>query len=141
MENKKGLLKVALIVLLIFTTGYLAGIGTFISIIYFKARPFSRILHPMRSLDVLTETLNLNQEQEKTVKELLKQTQKELLDLRGEAKLKTRKRLEQARKQIASTLNEEQRRKFDRIVEKWKARLKKMQKRRLKWLEGNLEKK
>jgi len=99
------------------------------------------MLHPMRSLDVLTETLNLNQEQEKTVEQLLKQTQKDLLDLRGEAKLKTRKRLEQARKQIASTLNEEQRRKFDRIVEKWKARLKKMQKRRLKWLERDIEKK
>ena len=138
MENKKGLLKVSLVVALIFITGYLAGIGTFISIIYFKARPFSSILHPMRSLDELTEALNLNQEQEKTVEQILKQTQKELLDLRGEAKSKIRKRLYQSRKQIASTLNEEQRSKFDQIVKKWETRFKKMHKRREKWMERNL---
>lgn len=135
MENKKGLFKLALVVLLIFIMGYLAGIGTCVSIIYLKARPFSRLLQPTRSLDELTELLNLNQEQEQAVERILKQTQQELMDLRGEAKLQFRKRLEQARKEIASTLNDEQRRKFDRVVEKWKTRFKTMQRRRPKWLD------
>jgi len=141
MENKKSLLKISLVVALIFIIGYLAGIGTFLSLIYFKSHPFSRMLNPMRSLDKLTDTLNLNQEQERTVEQILKQTQKDFLDLRDEAKSRIRKRLDQSRKQIASTLNEEQRRKFDQIVEKWEARFEKMHKRRTKWMEKNNEQK
>ena len=141
MENKKSLLKISLVVALIFIIGYLAGIGTFLSLIYFKAHPFSRMLNPMRSLDELTETLNLNQEQERTVEQILKQTQKDFLDLRDEAKSRIRKRLDQSRKQIASTLNEEQRSKFNQIVEKWKTRFEKMHKRRTKWMEKNNEQK
>lgn len=135
MENKKGFFKLALLVVLIFILGYLAGIGTIVSAIYLKSRPFSRVLQPTRSLDQLTELLNLNQEQEQAVERILKQTQQELVDLREETKLKFRKRLEQARKEIASTLNDEQRTKFDRVVEKWKTRFKTMQRRRPKWLD------
>ncbi len=51
------------------------------------------------------------------------------------------KRLDQSRKQIASTLNEEQRSKFNQIVEKWKTRFEKMHKRRTKWMEKNNEQK
>ena len=135
MNNKKSKWKLGLIVVLIFIIGYLAGIGTLISLWYFKFRPLSYMGDPARIMSRLTKTLNLNQEQKETVEQIVQRTRKDLLHLRDEVKPKIRKRLERARYEIAAILNEEQKSKFNQFVEKRLARFKKMQERMQKWRE------
>jgi len=135
MNNKKSKWKLGLIVVLIFIIGYLAGIGTLISLWYFKFSPLSYMGDPARIMSRLTKTLNLNQEQKETVEQIVQRTRKDLLHLRDEVKPKIRKRLERARYEIAAILNEEQKSKFNQFVEKRLARFKKMQERMQKWRE------
>ena len=135
MNNKKSKWKLGLIVVLIFIIGYLAGIGTLISLWDFKFSPLSYMGDPARIMSRLTKTLNLNQEQKETVEQIVQRTRKDLLHLRDEVKPKIRKRLERARYEIAAILNEEQKSKFNQFVEKRLARFKKMQERMQKWRE------
>jgi 16S rRNA C1402 (ribose-2'-O) methylase RsmI len=142
MENKKSKWKLILIVALIFIVGYLAGIGTFISLWYFKARTFSSYMkEPARIMNTLSKTLNLNQEQKVMIEQIVKRTQEDLLDLRHEVRPMIRKKLEKARGEIALLLNEEQRGEFNQFVEKKIARFKKMQERMKKWGERNSKRK
>ena len=55
--------KVALIMALIFIIGYGAGIGTFLSLFFFKARASSYMGNPTRIIKVMSRKLSLNQEQ------------------------------------------------------------------------------
>jgi len=127
--------KVSIIVALIFVVGYLAGIGTLISLWYFKFSPLSYMGDPTRIMSRLNKTLNLNQEQKETVEQIVQQTRKDLINLRDEVKPKIRRRIEQARDEITTILNDEQRNKFNQFIEKRLARFKKMQKRMQKWRE------
>ena len=127
--------KVSIIVALIFVVGYLAGIGTLISLWYFKFSHLSYMGDPTRIMSRLNKTLNLNQEQKETVEQIVQQTRKDLINLRDEVKPKIRRRIEQARDEITTILNDEQRNKFNQFIEKRLARFKKMQKRMQKWRE------
>ena len=127
--------KLGIIVALIFVLGYLAGMGTLISLWYFKFSPLSYMGDPSMIMSRLTKTLNLNQEQKETVEQIVQRTRKDLLHLRDEVKPKIRKRLERARYEIAAILNEEQKSTFNQFVEKRLARFKKMQERMQKWRE------
>ena len=129
--------KAVIIVALIFVLGYLAGMGTLVSMFYFKARSFSYMGRPTRIVNKLTKTLNLNQEQKSSIKTIVKQARSNLLNLRDETRPKIRKRLEQARKEISMLLDEEQKIKFDQFVEKRLARLRKMREKMSKWRESD----
>ena len=131
--------KVGIIVSLIFVLGYLAGIGTLISLWYFKFSPLSYMGDPARIMHKLTNTLNLNQEQKEMVEQIVQRTRKDLTSLRDEVKPKIRSRLVQAKDEIATILNEEQRSKFNQFVEKRLARFKKMQERMQRWRERRRE--
>jgi len=76
MNNKKSKWKLGLIVVLIFIIGYLAGIGTLISLWYFKFSPLSYMGDPARIMSRLTKTLNLNQEQKETVEQIVQRTER-----------------------------------------------------------------
>lgn len=129
--------KAGIIVALIFVLGYLAGMGTLVSMFYFKARSFSYMGRPTRIVNKLTKTLNLNQEQKSSIETIVKQARSDLLDLRDETKPKIKRRLEQAKKEISALLNKEQRIEFDQFVEKRLARLRKMREKMSKWRESN----
>lgn len=131
--------KVGIIVALIFVLGYLAGMGTLVSLWYFKFSPLSYMGDPTRIMNKLTKTLNLNQEQKGMVDQIVQRTQKDFLNLRDEVKPKIRRRLVQARDEIAVILNKEQRIKFNQYVEKRLARFRKMHERMQKWREKHRE--
>ena len=117
MENNKNYWKTGVIVTLIFLIGYLAGVGTLISLRYGRERSFSGRRNPAETLMLLTEKLNLNQEQKTAVRTIVRQTRRDLFTLREEARPQVRKLLENAREEIDALLNEEQRDTFDRLAE------------------------
>jgi len=117
MENSKNYWKTGVIVALIFLIGYLAGIGTLLSLRYVRERNIRPMRNPAETLTMLSEKLNLNQEQKRAVREVVLQTRRDLFTLREEARPRVRKRLEAARDEIAALLNEEQRERFDQLVE------------------------
>jgi predicted negative regulator of RcsB-dependent stress response len=117
MENNKNYWKTGVIVTLIFIIGYLAGIGTLFSLRYVRGRNVPPMRNPAEALSMLSEKLNLNQEQKTAVKEIVRQTGRDLFTIREEARPHIRKRLETAQDEIAALLNEEQREKFDQVVE------------------------
>ena len=119
--------KVGIIVSLIFVLGYLAGMGTLISLWYFKMSSFTYMGSPTRIMNRLNKTLNLTQEQKVMVEKTVRQTRKDLLKLRDEIKPKIKNRLERSQNDISTILNEEQRRIFDQFVEKRLKWFKKMQ--------------
>ena len=121
--------KVGIIVSLIFVLGYLAGMGTLISLWYFKMSSFTYMGSPTKIMNRLNKTLNLTQEQKVIVEKTVRQTRKDLLKLRDEIKPKIKNRLERSQNDISTILNEEQRRIFDQFVEK-----------RLKWFKKMREK-
>ena len=121
--------KVGIIVSLIFVLGYLAGMGTLISLWYFKMSSFTYMGSPTKIMNRLNKTLNLTQEQKVMVEKTVSQTRKDLLKLRDEIKPKIKNRLERSQNDISTILNEEQRRIFDQFVEK-----------RLKWFKKMREK-
>jgi len=125
--------KAGLILALIFIIGYTAGIGTFLSLFYFKARAFSYRGTPTRIIKVMTRALSLNQEQKSSIENILRHTRDDLLHLRDDTKPKIKNRLDLALKEIRLLLNEDQIILFDRYVKKRRARYKKMQDRILKW--------
>jgi len=90
--------KVALILALIFIIGYAAGIGTFLSLFYFKARAFSYMGNPTRIINVMTRKLSLNQEQKSSIETIIEQSRDDLLSLRDETKPIIKNRLDQALK-------------------------------------------
>jgi uncharacterized membrane protein len=117
MENNKNYWKTGVIVTLIFLIGYLAGIGTLFSLRYVRERNIRPMRNPAETLTMLSEKLNLNQEQKRAVREVVLQTRRDLFIMREEARPQVRKRLETARDEIAALLNEEQRERFDQLVE------------------------
>jgi len=117
MENDKNYWKTGVIVALIFLIGYLAGIGTLFSLRYVRERNIRPMRNPAETLTMLSEKLNLNQEQKKAVREIVLKTRRDLFTIREEARPQVRKRLETARDEIADLLNEEQRERFDQLVE------------------------
>jgi uncharacterized membrane protein len=117
MENNKNYWKTGVIVTLIFLIGYLAGVGTLVSLHYVRERSFPGMRNPAETLTLLTEKLNLNQEQKTAVRTIVRQTRRDLFTLREEARPQVRKLLEKAREEIDALLNEEQREEFDRLVE------------------------
>ena len=117
MENNKNYWKTGVIVALIFLIGYLAGIGTLFSLRYVRERNIRPMRNPAETLTMLSEKLNLNQEQKRAVREVVLQTRRDLFIMREEARPQVRKRLETARDEIAALLNEEQRERFDQLVE------------------------
>lgn len=117
MENTKNYWKTGVIVTLIFLIGYLAGIGTFISLRYVRERNVPSMRNPARTLALLSEKLNLNQEQQTAVREIIRQTRRDLFTIREDARPQVRRCLERARKEIAALLNEEQREHFDSLVD------------------------
>lgn len=119
--------KVGIIVSLIFVLGYLAGMGTLISLWYFKMSSFTYMGSPTRIMNRLNKTLNLTQEQKVMVEKTIRQTRKDLLKLRDEIKPKIKNRLERSQNDISTILNDEQRREFDQFVEKRLKWFKKMQ--------------
>ena len=119
--------KVGIIVSLIFVLGYLAGMGTLISLWYFKMSSFTYMGSPTKIMNRLNKTLNLTQEQKVIVEKTVRQTRKDLLKLRDEIKPKIKNRLERSQNDISTILNEEQRRIFDQFVEKRLKWFKKMQ--------------
>ena len=119
--------KVGIIVSLIFVLGYIAGMGTLISLWYFKMSSFTYMGSPTRIMNRLNKTLNLTQEQKVMVEKTVRQTRKDLLKLRDEIKPKIKNRLERSQNDISTILSEEQRRKFDQFVEKRLKWFKKMQ--------------
>ena len=123
MENNKNYWKTGVIVTLIFLIGYLAGIGTLISLRYVRERSFPGRRNPAETLTLLTEKLNLNQEQKTAVRTIVRQTRRDLFTLREEARPQVSKLLEKARDEIEILLNEEQREQFDRLVERRLERL------------------
>jgi len=136
MENKKTSntkLKAGLILALIFVIGYIAGIGTLLSVFFFNTRTFSYMGNPTRIIKVMTRALSLNHEQKSSIKNILNHTRDDLLHLRNETKPKIEKRLDLALKEIRLLLNEDQKILFDQYIKKRKARFKKMQKRISKW--------
>jgi uncharacterized membrane protein len=133
MENNKNYWKTGVIVTLIFLIGYLAGIGTLISLRYVRERSFPGRRNPVETLTLLTEKLNLSQEQKTAVRTIVRQTRRDLFTLREEARPQVRKLLENARDKIEILLNEEQREQFDRLVERRLERLMKGPGRRPPW--------
>ena len=123
MENNKNYWKTGVIVTLIFLIGYLAGVGTLGSLRYVRGRSFPGMRNPAETLTLLTEKLNLNQEQKTAVRTIVRQTRRDLFTLRKEARPQVRKLLEKARDEIEILLNEEQREQFDRLVERRLERL------------------
>ena len=119
--------KVGIIVSLIFVLGYLAGMGTLISLWYFKMSSFTYMGSPTKIMNRLNKTLNLTQEQKVIVEKTVRQTRKDLLKLRDEIKPKIKNRLERSQNDISTILNDEQRREFDQFVEKRLKWFKKMQ--------------
>ena len=117
MENNKNYWKTGVIVTLIFLIGYLAGIGTLFSLRYVRERNIPAMRNPAETLTMLSEKLNLNQEQKRAVREIVLKTRRDLFTIREEARPQVRKRLETARDEIAALLNEEQRERFDQLVE------------------------
>lgn len=131
--------KAGIIVALIFVLGYFAGMGTLVSLWYFKISSLSYMGDPSLIMAKLTRTLNLNQEQKEMVEQIAQRTRNDLLNLRDEVKPKIRRRLERARDEIAATLSEEQRIKFNQHVEKRLARFRNMQERMQNWRERHRE--
>ena len=117
MENNRNYWKTGVIVTLIFLIGYLAGIGTLFSLRYVRGRNVHAMRNPAETLTMLSEKLNLNQEQKTAVRTIVRQTRRDLFTLREEARPQVRKLLEKAREEIDALLNEEQRDAFDRLVE------------------------
>jgi plasmid stabilization system protein ParE len=117
MENSKNYWKTGVIVTLIFLIGYLAGIGTLFSLRYVREHNIPAMRNPGETLTMLSEKLTLNQAQKSAVREIVLKTRRDLFTIREEARPQVRKRLEMARDEIAALLNEEQRERFDRLVE------------------------
>lgn len=117
MENNTNYWKTGVIVTLIFLVGYLAGIGTLVSLHFMKERRLTALRNPAETLTLLTKELNLNQEQRKAVEHIVRQTRRDIFKLRKEARPQLMKLLQQARDEIAVLLNEEQRQQFDQLVE------------------------
>jgi hypothetical protein len=136
MENNKNYWKIGVIVTLIFTIGYLAGVGTFISVWYFRVSSFNSMREPTKAMAVLTRELDLNNEQKEQVEKIVNATTQNLFELRDETRPRIRNQLRQAHDEIAALLNDEQRRRFDRLVEKRIIRFMKMRERMLR--RGNL---
>ena len=107
MENNKNYWKTGVIVTLIFLIGCLAGIGTLLSLRYVRERNFRPMRNPAEILTMLSEKLNLNQEQKRAVREIVLTTRRDLFTIREDARPQVRKRLEMARDEIAALLNEE----------------------------------
>ena len=129
--------KAGLILALIFIIGYTAGIGTFLSLFYFKARAFSYRGNPTRIIKVMTRKLSLNQDQTSSIENIVKHTRDDLLHLRDETKPKIKNRLDLALKEVRIILDDNQKILFDRYIEKRKSRLKKMQARISKWRDSD----
>jgi len=119
MENNKNYWKTGVIVTLIFIVGYLAGIATMVSLHYVREKRFAGMRGgPGETLALLDEKLDLNQEQKRAVRNIVRRTREDLFQLREDARPHVRRLLQKAREEIAALLNEDQREQFDRLIEK-----------------------
>ena len=124
MENNKNYWKTGVIVALIFILGYLAGIATMVSLHYAREKRFAGMRRsPGETLALLAEKLDLNQEQKKAVRDIVRRTREDLFQLREDARPQVRRLLQKAREEIEALLNEDQREHFDRLVEERLERL------------------
>lgn len=112
-----------MIVALIFIIGYLAGIATMVSLHYVRERRFAGRRSPGETLTLLAEKLNLNRDQKTAVRNIIRQTRRDLFQLREDARPQVRRLLQKARDEIAALLNEDQREQFDRLIEERLERL------------------
>lgn len=126
METNKNYWKAGVIITLIFLVGYLAGVGTLLSVRYVMARNRDAMRNPAKILSVLNTKLHLNQEQKTAVQNILSQTRSDLIKLREATRPQLIQRLQQTRDEIAALLNEEQRVQFDGFVEERLARFMRM---------------
>jgi Spy/CpxP family protein refolding chaperone len=129
MESKTTTWKAALVIVLIFITGFLAGAGSFAALRYLKPRPLAFMKNQGQIMRVITRKLDLTDAQRAGVEDILRQTRRDLTALRDEIQPKVRVRLEQAQQQIAALLTDKQKIKFTQLVERRKARFMKMRER------------
>jgi Spy/CpxP family protein refolding chaperone len=137
MENKKAILKTALVLVMLFIIGFLAGVGSTISIWRAAKRTMPFMGNPIQTLSFLTKELGLTEKQHADIEQIIKQTRTDLMSVRKEVQPRIRQRLQQAQQQIAALLNEEQRRQFNALIERRKARARKMLKRFSPWEDEN----
>ncbi len=137
MENKKPVFKATLILILVFITGFLAGIGSVVVFWQVKMHSMPFIQSPTQNLQLLTKTLKLNDKQQVEIGKIIRQTRSDLTALREELRPKIRQRLEQAQQQIAALLTDEQKVVFTQLIERRKAQLKHWQERRSRWMDNN----
>ena len=137
MENKKAILKTALVLVMLFIIGFLAGVGSTISIWRVAKRTMPFMGNPAQTLKFLTKDLALDETQRVDIEQIIKQTRADLMSVRKEVQPRIRQRLLQSQEQIAALLNEEQKKKFNELVEKRKSRARKMLKRFSPWEDEN----
>ena len=129
MESKTTTWKAALVIVLVFITGFLAGAGSVAALWYLKPRPLAFMKNQGQIMRVITRKLDLTDAQRAGVEEILRQTKRDLTALRDEIQPKVRQRLEQAQQQIAALLTDKQRIEFTQLVERRKAQFMKMRER------------
>jgi Spy/CpxP family protein refolding chaperone len=131
MEKISTGLKAGLIVILVFTAGFLAGIGAVATFMYIKGPPppfFKEempepllLKGPAARMDRMISKLDLRPEQVAQIEPVLEQARNDLQDLRMQNRPNIRKIFERARQDIRNVLDEKQRGKFDKEFEKRRA--------------------
>ena len=129
-------LKAVIVSLLIFITGFLAGIGSLAAYRYYNPSPLMFLRNPGRAMELFTQKLDLTGQQKTAVERIVRETQKDLGSVRDEMRPKIKTRLNQAQQAISALLNGDQKEKFNELVQTQKERMKKMEERREKWLEN-----
>jgi hypothetical protein len=126
MDNKKAIFKTALVLVLIFIIGYGVGVGSTIALWQLRLKSSPLMQPPAQTVHMLTRMLDLDDRQQAQVERIVRQTTQEIQDVRKQTRPKIRQALEQARQEISALLNEEQKKKFDRHVQKSKDRFQRM---------------
>jgi Spy/CpxP family protein refolding chaperone len=129
MSNKTPRWKLGLIIALALGIGYLGGVATPFALWYFSVRSGFHMWNPTRITNVVSERLDLSEEQRVKVEQIVTQTRRNLMDLRGEARVNVRNMLQGAREETALLLTEEQKEKFDQLIEKRMRRYRRMRER------------
>ena len=140
MEKLKDRIKAGFVVIMIFIAGFFSGIGAVATFLYVKGPPPSQFLNTKGlpapffkdsalRMNMLTDKLDLRQDQQDGIRRIIEQTKKELSDLRRSNRPKVRMVIERAEREIRGKLTAEQEKKFDVIVERKKQRAKKFKKR------------
>jgi len=120
MESKTTTGKAALVVVLIFITGFLAGAGSFAALWYIKFRPLAFMKNQGHVMGVLARKLDLSDAQRAGVEIILKETRRDLMAMRNEMRPRIMQRLEQTEQGVSRLLNDEQKKEFSRLVQRRK---------------------